>query len=34
MALLSRSSSLTVIEPLHLRERIRKIYEEAIKRHL
>ena len=31
MALLSRSSSLTVIEPLHLRERIRKIYEEAIK---
>ncbi len=34
MALLSRSSSLTVIEPLHLRERIRRIYEEAIKRHL
>ena len=34
MALLSRSSSLTVIEPSHLRERIRRIYEEAIKRHL
>ena len=34
MALLSRSSSLTVINPLHLRERIRKVYEEAIKRHL
>ena len=32
MELLSRSSSLTVIEPLSLRERIRKIYQEAIKR--
>jgi predicted DNA-binding transcriptional regulator YafY len=32
MELLSRSNSLTVIEPLSLRERIRKIYQEAIKR--
>lgn len=32
MALLSRSRSLTVIKPLHLRERIRKVYEEALKR--
>lgn len=32
MALLSRSNSLTVIEPLHLRERVRKVYEEALKR--
>lgn len=32
MALLSRSRSLTVIRPLHLRERIRKVYEEALKR--
>lgn len=32
--LLSRSRSLTVIEPLSLRERIRDIYEHAIKRHL
>ena len=32
MALLARSSSLTVIRPLHLRERIRKIYEEALER--
>ncbi len=32
MALLSRSRSLTVIKPLHLRERIRKVYEEALRR--
>lgn len=32
MALLSRSASLTVIRPVHLRERIRKIYEEAMER--
>lgn len=32
MALLARSSSLTVIKPLHLRERIRKVYEEALLR--
>ena len=32
MALLSRSRSLTVIKPLHLRERVRKVYEEALKR--
>lgn len=32
MALLARSNSLTVIEPLHLRERVRKVYEEALKR--
>lgn len=32
MALLSRSRSLTVISPLHLRERVRKVYEEALKR--
>ena len=32
MALLARSASLEVIRPLHLRERIRKIYEEALKR--
>lgn len=32
MALLSRSKSLTVIRPLELRERIRDIYEEALKR--
>ncbi|ANU57606.1 helix-turn-helix transcriptional regulator [Bacteroides caecimuris] len=32
MALLARSSSLTVIKPLHLRERIRKVYEEALQR--
>ena len=32
MALLSRSRSLTVIRPLHLRERVRKVYEEALKR--
>lgn len=34
MALLSRSRSLTVIKPLHLRERVRKVYEEALKRNL
>lgn len=34
MALLSRSRSLTVVKPLHLRERVRKIYEEALKRNL
>lgn len=34
MALLSRSSSLTVIKPLYLKERIRKVYEEALKRNL
>jgi len=32
MALLARSRSLTVIRPLHLRERVRKVYEEALKR--
>jgi predicted DNA-binding transcriptional regulator YafY len=32
MELLSRSTSLTVIEPLSLKERIRTIYQEAIKR--
>ena len=32
MELLSRSRSLEVISPLHLRERVRKIYEEALKR--
>lgn len=32
MALLARSSSLTVIKPLHLRERVRKVYEEALQR--
>lgn len=32
MALLSRSRSLTVIRPKHLRERIQKIYEDALKR--
>lgn len=32
MELLSRSNSLEVIRPQHLRERIRKIYEEALKR--
>lgn len=32
MELLSRSRSLEVIKPQHLRERIRKIYEEALKR--
>ena len=32
MALLSRSSSLTVIKPLHLRKRIQAIYKEALKR--
>lgn len=34
MALLSRSRSLTVIKPLHLRERVRKVYEEALRRNL
>lgn len=34
MALLSRSSSLTVIKPLSLRERICKVYKEALKRNL
>ncbi len=34
MELLSRSRSLTVIKPLHLRERVRMIYEEALKRNL
>lgn len=32
MALLSRSRSLTVIRPQHLRERVKKVYEEALKR--
>lgn len=32
MALLSRSRSLTVIKPLHLREQVKAIYEEALKR--
>ena len=32
MGLLSRSNSLTVIKPLHLRERVRNIYEKALKR--
>lgn len=32
MALLARSRSLTVIRPQHLRERIRGVYEEALKR--
>lgn len=32
MALLARSRSLTVIRPLHLRERIRRVYEEALER--
>lgn len=34
MELLSRSRSLTVIRPLYLRERIRKVYEEALKRNM
>ena len=34
MELLSRSRSLTVIRPLHLRERVRKVYEEALKRNI
>lgn len=34
MALLSRSNSLTVIKPLSLRERIRDVYERALKRNL
>ena len=34
MALLSRSRSLTVVKPLHLRERVRMIYEEALTRNL
>ena len=34
MALLSRSSSLTIIRPLHLRERIRNIYKKALQRNL
>ena len=34
MELLSRSRSLTVIRPLHLRERIRKVYEEALRRNI
>lgn len=34
MALLSRSRSLTVIKPLHLRERVKKVYEEALRRNL
>lgn len=34
MALLARSRSLTVIHPLHLRERVRKVYEEALKRNV
>ena len=33
MELLSRSRSLTVIRPQTLRERVRKVYEEALKRH-
>lgn len=32
MELLSRSRSLEVIRPLHLRERVRRVYEEALKR--
>ena len=32
MALLASSSSLTVIKPLHLRERVRKVYEKALQR--
>ena len=32
MELLSRSRSLEVIRPLHLRERVRQVYEEALKR--
>ena len=32
MELLSRSRSLEVVSPLHLRERVRKVYEEALKR--
>lgn len=32
MALLSRSRSLEIIEPAHLRERVRSIYESALKR--
>ena len=32
MALLARSRSLTVVKPMHLRERVRKVYEEALKR--
>ena len=32
MALLSRSRSLTVIQPMHLRERVRQVYEKALKR--
>ncbi len=32
MELLSRSRSLTVISPQHLRERVRSVYEEALKR--
>lgn len=32
MALLSRSHSLTVIQPVHLRERVKKVYKEALKR--
>lgn len=34
MELLSRSRSLTVIRPLHLRERVRKVYEEALRRNI
>lgn len=34
MALLSRSRSLTVIKPLHLREQVKKVYEEALKRNI
>lgn len=34
MELLSRSRSLTVIRPQSLRERVRKVYEEALKRHI
>lgn len=34
MALLSRSRSLTVIKPIHLRERVKKVYEEALKRNI
>ena len=32
MELLSRSRSLEVIRPQHLRERVRQVYEEALKR--
>lgn len=32
MELLSRSRSLEVIKPLHLRERVKQVYEEALKR--